>query len=60
MSDPSPTKVTCTECPFSRVVAPDDDILPAEVILEHGRETDHKLTMTELDNEDDGQPAPSS
>lgn len=36
-------RVECTDCSFVRVVAPEDDVLPADVLIEHGRETGHTL-----------------
>lgn len=36
-------RVTCTECSFEKVVEKGDG-RPAEVIVEHGRKTGHKLT----------------
>lgn len=41
--------VSCTECPFSRVVAPDDEVLPADVVVEHGREFGHVVSVERLD-----------
>ena len=37
--------VDCQECAFSRTVHPDDGTLPADVVVEHGRETGHKLAV---------------
>ena len=42
-------RVECTDCPFSRVVDDEDDELPAEVLIEHGRETGHTLTVSPAD-----------
>lgn len=39
------TSVDCTECPFSRTVSPDDDLVPAEVVIEHGKQTGHLLRV---------------
>lgn len=40
----SPTvRIVCTDCFFSKLVTRDGE-RAAEVILEHGRETGHKLT----------------
>ena len=44
-------RVECTECPFSEVVEKDGD-KPATVIVEHGRETGHKLRTEELTTEE--------
>lgn len=35
-------RIVCTECAFSTVVEKDGD-KPATVIVEHGRDTGHKL-----------------
>lgn len=37
--------VDCQECDFSKAVTPDDGILPADVVVEHGRATGHKLSV---------------
>lgn len=39
------TTVDCTECPFSRTVAADDERDPAEVVIEHGKRTGHLLSV---------------
>lgn len=44
-------KVVCTECPYSEVVEK-DGAKPATVIVEHGRETGHKLRTEEPADED--------
>lgn len=46
----TPVRVDCTDCPFSRVVDPDDDVEPADVIVEHGRETGHTVVPSPLDD----------
>lgn len=40
-------RVVCTECLFESIVEKDGE-RPAEVIVDHGRETGHKLTTEEL------------
>lgn len=42
-------RVDCTECYFSRIVEPEDGVVPAEVVVDHGRERGHKLSTTRLD-----------
>ena len=42
-------RVVCTECAYSEVVRKDGE-KPAEKIVEHGRQTGHKLTTEELDS----------
>lgn len=41
-------RVVCLECQFSAVVEK-GDMKPAEVIVEHGRETGHKLTTEDVE-----------
>lgn len=38
-------RVNCRECGFSRVIGPDEGILPADILIEHGQETGHTLTI---------------
>lgn len=44
-----PLEVRCTDCRFTQTVGPDDDRSPADVIVDHGQETGHKLTTGEPD-----------
>lgn len=37
--------IDCQECAFSKTVHPEDGALPADVVVEHGRETGHKLSV---------------
>lgn len=37
--------VDCKECPFREVIGPEDDELPAEVLVAHGRERGHRLVL---------------
>lgn len=37
--------VECNECPFRERVSSDGDSTVSDVILEHGRETGHKLSI---------------
>lgn len=41
--------VECQECLYSEVVEPDDELTPGEAVIEHGRETGHKLRVEESD-----------
>lgn len=41
-------RVTCVDCPFTKVIEKGDE-KPAEVIVEHGQQTGHKLTTEETD-----------
>lgn len=43
-------RIVCTECAFSKLVTKEGETA-AEVIIEHGRETGHKLTAEEPDDE---------
>ena len=45
-----PMRVECQECPFKRTIDPDDDDLPADIVVEHGNETGHKLEVESLDD----------
>lgn len=49
MGDQGRVKVQCQACAFSQVVTPEDDETPAELIIEHGRETGHTLAITLID-----------
>lgn len=42
-------QVVCTECAFSKVVEKGDE-KPAEVIVEHGRKTGHKLSTETIES----------
>lgn len=42
-------RVECKECQFATVVDSDDERLPGEVIIAHGRETGHKSVVEDLD-----------
>lgn len=41
--------VDCTVCGFQRRVKPGDDVLPADVVTEHGQETGHKLNIERIE-----------
>lgn len=43
-------QVVCTDCPFTKVVDGDGG-RSAKVIIEHGRETGHKLTTEAVDGD---------
>lgn len=43
-------KVECKECHYSKVVDKTEET-PAEYIIEHGRETGHKLTASTIEEE---------
>ena len=38
----------CTTCHFSRVVDPDTDGPPYKLVVEHGKETGHTVSITRL------------
>lgn len=42
-------RVECQECLYSEVVEPDDELSPGEAVIEHGRETGHKLHVEPSD-----------
>ena len=50
MSERSRARIECSECRFSTDVGPDDDRIPAEVVISHGRESGHKLSVTTLED----------
>jgi hypothetical protein len=45
MGEDYETRVECQDCNFATVVSPDEDRLPADVVVEHGRESGHKLAV---------------
>lgn len=48
MGERDAARVECRECCFSADVEPDDDRIPAEVVIAHGRESGHKLSVKSL------------
>lgn len=57
MESPRAMEVDCTDCPFSKIIPLDGEVIPAEVVIEHGQEYGHKLSVNpieELPNEDTG------
>ncbi|MFB6165531.1 MAG: hypothetical protein ABEJ31_10270 [Haloarculaceae archaeon] len=47
MSDGRPLNVYCPECGFSQQVLPCEERVAADVVIEHGRKTGHKLRVTD-------------
>lgn len=45
----SEASIECQECGFSETVHPEDGRLPADVVVEHGRDTGHKLSVGTLE-----------
>lgn len=43
-------RIVCTECAFSKLVTKEGQ-KSSDVIIEHGRETGHKLIAEELDDD---------
>lgn len=41
--------VDCSECQFWRVILEDEETAPAEIVVEHGRETGHTLAISQID-----------
>lgn len=41
----SEASIECQECAFLKTIHPDDGTLPADVVVEHGKETGHKLSV---------------
>lgn len=42
-------RVECTECDFSRVVRDGDGDHPSDIVIDHGRETGHKLSVSSIE-----------
>lgn len=40
----------CIECRFSKVVSPNVGKLPVDFVVEHGRETGHKVKISSDEN----------
>lgn len=49
-------RVTCTSCHFEEVVDPDSDILAAELVVQHGEATGHKLNISPVLETTESQP----
>lgn len=43
-------EVECNDCQFSRIVEPGDEELPGEVVIKHGDETGHQLSLNSIDD----------
>lgn len=43
-------RVECRECTFTAVVTESDDRVPAEVVIAHGKESGHKLSVTTIED----------
>lgn len=50
MGERTAARVECRECWFATDVGPEDDRSPAEVVIAHGRESGHKLSVTSLED----------
>lgn len=44
-------EVICTICRFSQVIHRGDDKLPSDIVVQHGRETGHKLRVIRKDDD---------
>lgn len=42
-------RVECQECPYTRIVEEDSELLPGEIVIRHGKETGHKLRVEYLE-----------
>lgn len=51
-TEPVRVRVSCSACDFERVVPRGEAPMPTDVIVSHGRETGHTLTVTTLDASD--------
>lgn len=45
-----PIQVECRDCGYTRTVLPTDDELPADIIVDHGRKTGHKLMAKRVES----------
>lgn len=45
-------ELVCPECGFRKLVDADDDRRAAEYVLEHGRETGHKVRIESMPTEE--------
>ena len=45
MGESYEARVECQDCGFSTIVKPGEDRIPADVVVEHGRESGHKLSV---------------
>ena len=43
-------RVECQDCNYSVVVTASDDRLPADVVVEHGRKSGHKLSVRSIEH----------
>lgn len=42
-------RIRCTECHFQQTVTPKDDTIAADIVIQHGQETGHKLNVSHID-----------
>jgi hypothetical protein len=47
-------RVSCRDCSFEKVVDPEDDEKPADVLIEHGQRKNHRLTISRIEEEESG------
>lgn len=45
VTDAEKLRVDCDDCAFSKVVPTDADVQPAEIVVEHGQERGHTLSI---------------
>jgi hypothetical protein len=43
-------RIDCTNCHFSAVVSDEDEVTPADVLVDHGREHGHTLDICTVDD----------
>ena len=46
-------RLSCRDCSFEKVVGPDEDVRPADVLIDHGRRTGHTLTVSRIESDED-------
>lgn len=49
MSQEQAVLIECGDCPFSTTVKPEDNELPADVLVDHGREYGHILSIHKIE-----------
>jgi hypothetical protein len=53
MADDAPrVRLSCRDCSFEKVVGPEEDVKPADVLIEHGQRTGHELNVSRVEDGD--------
>lgn len=48
MEQEQTARIECQECDFTTLVPADDEEIPADVVIAHGKESGHKLSVTTI------------